>query len=45
MNQTIQNDALFEWIESTPKTQAHHNVHEYYFIFGEVSNLYGFVNH
>ncbi|MCH7560394.1 MAG: hypothetical protein IIC67_03330 [Thaumarchaeota archaeon] len=41
MIQAIQNDALFDWIESTPETQAHHNVHEYYFIFSEVPNLDG----
>lgn len=41
MIQAIQNDTLFDWIESTPKTQAHHNVHEYYFLLGEVPNLDG----
>lgn len=41
MIQAIQNDTLSDWIESTPETQAHHNVHEYYFLFGEVPNFEG----
>ena len=36
MNLAIQNDTLSEWIHLTSKTQAHHNVHKYYFLQGEV---------
>ncbi len=41
MTQAIQNDTLSVWIKLTSETQAHRNVHEYYFIFGEVPNLNG----
>lgn len=38
MSQAIQNDELIEWIGLTPETQAHRNVYEYYFLFGEAPN-------
>ena len=41
MTLATQNDTLSDWIELTSETQAHHNVHEYYFILGEAPNLEG----
>lgn len=38
MTLAIQNDTLSDWIELTSETQAHQNVYEYYFIFGEAPN-------
>ncbi len=36
MNLAIQNDTLPEWIDLTSESQAHRNVHTYYFLQGEV---------
>jgi len=36
MNLAIQNDTLSEWIDLISESQAHHNVHTYYFLQGEV---------